>query len=324
MSTNPVVTVITPSYNQAQFLESTLCSVLDQDYPALEYIVIDGGSKDGSVDIIRRYESHLAYWVSEPDSGQSDAINKGLVRASGKYVTWLNSDDIHLPGAIFKAVAALERTPEAGMVYANGIGIDSEGNQTDWPHYGQYSLLDLLCMHIIHQPTVFMRKEVVQAVGGLDPTYHLLMDHHLWSRIARIAPIFFVDEYWAAARRHAHAKNTTRRSDFAVEARRILGEMSQHPDVAELIKRHARQIEAGHRIFEAIYSLADDQATLALLQFLSAVRTDPSSVRRCWRLIVLSLAQATHLRWGQSVLYSLRARSQERRYNYYQTLRSAN
>jgi len=310
----PRVTVITPSYNQARFLEGTIRSVLEQEYPSLEYIIIDGGSTDGSVDIIRKYESRLAYWVGEPDAGQADAINKGLARASGKYVAWLNSDDVYLPSAVSRAVATFAKFPEAGMVYANGIKIDEAGTPVAWPKYGQYSLLDLLSMRIIHQPTVFMRREIVEAVGGLDPTYHLLMDHHLWIRIARVAPRVFVNEYWAGARDHAQAKNTSQRLDFAVEARRIINEMAQFPDVAELIKQHPCQIEAGLQIFGASYLLADDQAALALRRLLSAVRTDPRSVQRCWRLMLLSLAKALNLQWAQMILYDLRAHVQKRHY----------
>lgn len=312
----PIVTIITPSYNQAQYLESTICSVIGQDYPAIEYIIIDAGSKDGSVDIIRRYESHLAYWISEPDSGQSEAINKGMARASGKYVAWLNSDDIYLPGAVSKAVAAFAEKSDAGMVYANGVGIDSEGNQTDWPIYDQYSLIDLLAMRIIHQPTVFMQRKIVQMVSGLDPSYHLLMDHHLWIRIARKSPIFFVDQYWAGARRHALAKNSTRRSGFAVEARRILSEMSNYEDVASLIAQHPHRIEAGQRVFDAGYLLVNGHCRSALRGLLSAIYIYPGVICGCWRLMLLSLMGALNFGGEQAFLYKFRARIQRVRFRH--------
>jgi len=289
--------------------------VIGQDYPAIEYIVIDGGSKDGSVDIIRRYESHLAYWISEPDSGQSEAINKGMARASGQYVAWLNSDDIYLPGAVSSAVAALTEKSDAGMVYANGVGIDSGGGQTDWPVYDQYSLIDLLAMRIIHQPTVFMRRKVVQMVKGLDPSYHLLMDHHLWVRIAREAPIYFVDQYWAAARRHALAKNSMHRPEFAVEARRILSEMSKYEDVATLIAQHSQQIEAGQRVFKAGYLFADGHCRAAVRGFLSAIYAHPGVIHRCWRLILLSLMATLNFGGMQALLYKIRAHIRRRRYS---------
>src|SRR5437870_3334626 len=112
----PLVSIVTPSYNQAAYVEETIQSVLSQDYPRIEYLVIDGGSTDGSVEIIRRYKDQLAYWVSEPDAGQADAINKGAARAHGDLITWLNSDDLLLPGALEMAVEAHFRQPEALLV----------------------------------------------------------------------------------------------------------------------------------------------------------------------------------------------------------------
>ena len=111
----PLVSIITPSFNQARFLEATLRSVLEQDYPRIEYLVVDGASSDGSVDIIRRYADQLTWWVSEKDSGQSEAINKGLRRARGEFIGWLNSDDIYLPGAVAAAVQIFQSHPRAGL-----------------------------------------------------------------------------------------------------------------------------------------------------------------------------------------------------------------
>ena len=129
----PLVSIVTPSYNQAIYLEDTLRSVLNQDYPRIEYIVIDGGSTDGSQEIIQRYADRLAYWTSEPDSGQADAINKGLRRTTGEIVAWLNSDDMYMADAVQEAVEALDASPEAGMVYADGLMVDAGGCLLD-PH----------------------------------------------------------------------------------------------------------------------------------------------------------------------------------------------
>ncbi len=128
-SSLPRVSIVTPSFNQAAFLEETIQSVLSQDYPNLEYIIIDGGSTDGSVEIIKKYADKLAYWVSEKDTGQADAINKGLIRVTGEIVAWLNSDDIYLPGTIRAAVEALQAHPDCGLVYGDVLSVDAKGSR---------------------------------------------------------------------------------------------------------------------------------------------------------------------------------------------------
>ena len=168
----PLVTIVTPSFNQVEYLEQTLNSVLGQDYPNLEYLVVDGGSTDGSLEVIRKYEDRLAWWVSEPDHGQADAINKGFARATGKYVAWLNSDDLYFPGAIRKAVETLEQSPHIGLVYGNLLSINARGEHVNSIRYQQYALEDLLAFQIIGQPTVFMRRSTLEEVGYLSEEYH--------------------------------------------------------------------------------------------------------------------------------------------------------
>src|SRR5437867_5556810 len=124
----PLVSIVTPSFNQAAFLEQTILSVLNQDYPKIEYIVMDGGSSDGSVDIIRRYEERLASWTSQRDNGQTDAIRRGFDRATGTIFAWLNSDDLLAPSAVRIAVDAFRRFPDAGVVYGDRLHIDAKGN----------------------------------------------------------------------------------------------------------------------------------------------------------------------------------------------------
>lgn len=202
-----LVSVITPSYNQARFLEATIRSVLEQDYPDMEYIIVDGGSTDGSVDIIRKYADRLAGWVSEPDLGQTDAINKGFAMAKGDILAWLNSDDTYQPGAIREAAAYLQEHPEVGMVYGDANFIDENGKvigsfpscQTDFRRLRQGYV------HVAQQSS-FFRADLWKKVGPLDPSFYFAMDYDLWVRLAREAPLVYLPCLWANFRLHGDAK----------------------------------------------------------------------------------------------------------------------
>lgn len=208
MPSQPLVSIITPSFNQAQFLRRTMESVLSQDYRNLEYILIDGGSTDGSLDILRDYAGRLAFWESIPDQGQTDAINKGFAKASGKYLAWLNSDDVYQPGAITEAVEYLESNPEVGMVYGDCTFIDADDNpigifpaaQTD------YRRLRRGYVHIPQQAS-FFRTDLWREVGPLDPSFYFAMDYDLWVRLAKVAPLAYLPGHvWASFRLHGDAK----------------------------------------------------------------------------------------------------------------------
>jgi glycosyltransferase involved in cell wall biosynthesis len=153
LSVTPKVSIITPSYNQGRFLESTIRSVIGQDYPNIEYIIVDGGSKDESVEVIKKYSDRLAWWVSEKDKGHADALNKGFAHASGEILAWLNSDDTYHPGAVSQAVEILKAHPEVGMVYANANLIDEEGRVVGQFASKQTSYRAMLrgSVHIPHQ-----------------------------------------------------------------------------------------------------------------------------------------------------------------------------
>ena len=197
MAQTPLVSIITPSYNQTQYLEETIRSVLDQDYQNLEYIIIDGGSDDGSVDIIQRYADRLAFWASEKDQGQTDAINKGFARASGEILAWINSDDTYLPSAISEAVEFLGAHPQAGMVYGDANLIDNNGDKIGkFPaHQTDYKHLRRGYVHIPQQAT-FFRADLWQQVGPLDPSFYFAIDYDLWVRISRVAPIYYHPHLW--------------------------------------------------------------------------------------------------------------------------------
>ncbi len=179
----PLVSVVTPSFNQAGFIEGTMRSVLDQDYPHVEYLVLDGGSKDASAEIIKRYEHRLAYWTSEPDKGQADAINRGWRMARGKILAYLNADDQYLPGAVARAVEFLSRHPDVGVVYGSCYSVLPAGIRYQYVP-ADFSLERLMVENFIPQPAVFIRRSVLDQVGLLDDSLHYCLDYELWLRAA--------------------------------------------------------------------------------------------------------------------------------------------
>lgn len=204
----PLVSIVTPSYNQARFLETTIRSVLEQDYPNLEYIIVDGGSTDGSREIIERYADRLAWWVSERDQGQTDAINKGFARARGEVLAWLNSDDTYQPQAISQAVAFLQANPAVGMVYGDANLIDESGRVIGKFPARQTSYRQLRRGYVhIPQQAAFFRASLWRQVGPLDPTFYFAMDYDLWVRLARLAPVQYEPRLWANFRLHDTGKS---------------------------------------------------------------------------------------------------------------------
>jgi glycosyltransferase involved in cell wall biosynthesis len=204
----PLVSIVTPSYNQAKYLEATIQSVLGQDYENIEYIVVDGDSNDGSLEIIQQYADQLAWWVSEPDRGQTEAINKGFARAKGTILAWLNSDDTYLPGAITEVVAFFQAHPELGLVYGDANFIDAEGRVIGQFNAQQTSYQRLRRGGVyIPQQAAFWRADLWKQVGPLDPDTYFAMDYDLWVRLARVSDIrYFPGHTWANFRLHDDAK----------------------------------------------------------------------------------------------------------------------
>jgi hypothetical protein len=286
----PLVSIITPSYNQVRYLEQTIQSVLAQDYPSLEYIIVDGASTDGSQEIIQKYANRLAWWVSELDLGQADAINKGLKRASGEIVAWLNSDDLYLPGAVGAAAQALEANPATGMVFGDAITIDEKGAELNPLVFGDWGLHELMRFRIICQPAVFMRRAALEQAGGLDPSYHFLLDHHLWLRLAQQAPVRHVAAAWAAARHHLAAKNVSQAAGFGQEAFRILQWMEAQPDLQHRLQEDRRRIEAGAYRLNARYLLDGGEPAAALHSYLQALWRSPRFALQHWRRMLYAIA----------------------------------
>ena len=304
-----LVSIVTPSFNQAPFLEQTLRSVLDQDYPSLEYIVVDGASKDGSVDIIKKYSDRLAWWVSEKDKGQGDAINKGLGHARGEIIAWLNSDDYYLPHVISSAVRTFEQNPDVVLAYGDMLAVDEHGETTNVLRYSQLSLEDLLCFQIIGQPAVFFRRDAFEKAGGLDTSFHFMLDHHLWIRIAGQGKILHVPEMWAAARYHPQAKNRLKAAEFGREAFRILDWAKEQTDLAPVVTTVERRARASAHRVDARYLLDAGQSAASLRAWFRALFIRPPTALRRLNIFVSAILQILGLNRLREWILRLRKHS---------------
>ena len=227
--TLPTITIVTPSYNQAAYLEATICSVLDQDYPALRYLIMDGGSTDGSVEIIKRYADRLTYWVSERDAGQSDAINKGFANPlltspasdgganqTNEIMTWLNSDDVLLRGSLKLVGKIFEKYPQIHWLTGQPANMDAEGQHLKLGRLKTGHGRDLIRrgwyhgrgLGFIRQEGTFWRRTLFDKIGGINPNLHYAMDFDLWRRFAAHAPLVTVDQHVAVFRTQPQQKTS--------------------------------------------------------------------------------------------------------------------
>jgi glycosyltransferase involved in cell wall biosynthesis len=204
----PLVTIVTPSFNQAAFIERTILSVLEQDYPNLEYFIIDGGSTDGSLEIIKCYQNRLTGWVSEADLGQTDAINKGFARSHGEILAWINSDDTYNPGAIREAVQFLIDHPDVGLVYGDANFIDAQEKVIGKFPAAQTDRTRLLQGYVhIPQQSAFFRASLWKKIAPLDSGFFFAMDYDLWVRLSGITTLVYMPaKTWANFRLHGDAK----------------------------------------------------------------------------------------------------------------------
>lgn len=243
----PRITLITPSYNQGAFIEETIQSVLSQDYPDLEYLVIDGGSTDQTLGILQKYDRHLD-WVSESDRGQSHAINKGMQRASGDILAYLNSDDLFTPGALLEVGRFFRDHPQSYWLTGKCRTIDSSGDEIRrattqyknlWLHTHSYTVLSVL--NYISQPATFWRKEVVASLGYFDERWYYAMDYDYWLRLGKHYRLWFLNEYLACFRVHASSKGRS-------------STQAQFADEVQVARRHvsSRGILALHELHSAL------------------------------------------------------------------------
>uniref|UniRef100_A0A7V0Z6Q1 Glycosyltransferase n=1 Tax=candidate division WOR-3 bacterium TaxID=2052148 RepID=A0A7V0Z6Q1_UNCW3 len=240
----PKISIVTPSYNQAEFLERTILSVLNQNYPNLEYIIIDGGSTDNTLDIIHHYAKKLAFFQSKPDDGQADAIKQGFARATGDILLWVNSDDLLLPDALTDIARYFIRHPNVDLVIGRSIIIDSDARvlRKIWPVKPSFeSLYYWGCG--FNQVASAWRRTLYDDVGGIDPSLHFCMDYDLYLRFLHKCKVGIIPRYLAAYRIHSASKSSTLRKIQVKERRLIKQKWFGHPRLKcnpQLIKLHTQ------------------------------------------------------------------------------------
>ena len=229
MKKYPRISIITPSFNQGNFIEQTILSVLSQDYPNLEYLVADGGSSDATLDVLAKYSGKVT-WISEADEGQTDAINKGLRRATGSVVGYLNADDLLLPGTLKRVGEVFINHPQTCWVTGKCRIVDEENNEIRRPItvykntlLGLHSFSLLLMTNYISQPATFWRKDASESIGYLDENLRYVMDYEYWLRLYSKSPPVFIPEYLAAFKIHQSSKTTsTGHKDIYVDEEKII------------------------------------------------------------------------------------------------------
>lgn len=229
MNDQPLVSIVTPSYTKGPYIEETLLSVRNQTYPRIEHIVIDGGSTDETLSILEKYYGDIV-WVSEPDRGQSDAINKGWRRAHGEIIAYLNADDTYPPDAVATAVQYLNEHPDVGLVYGDGILTDETGKFIRTYHAGEFSLRDLVyCRDNILQPAVFLRRSVYDKIGEIDENLHLAMDLDYWIRAGLLFKVAYIPTPLATAKIYGDAKSVALMHKYVSDYEHILEKVFADP-----------------------------------------------------------------------------------------------
>jgi glycosyltransferase involved in cell wall biosynthesis len=286
--TLPLVSVITPSLNQRAFIAQTIESVLSQAYPRLEYLVVDGGSTDGTLDVLRGYGARLR-WLSEPDSGQSAAINKGWRMTRGNIVAWLNADDAYLPGAIQKVAAFFQTHPQIAAVYGDCDYVDADGQLIRPYPTRPYNYVALVqsASNFIPQPAAFIRRSVMETLGGLDESLHCVMDFDYWLRLGAQFEMAYLPERLATLRLHASAKSLRAIGQFGPELIRLYQRLFELPHLPPAVRRlraeafRAMYYKTAHSAFWA------GEVAEAQRYGLLAWRSAPLSFRWLWMLLPL-------------------------------------
>lgn len=273
----PKVTIVTPSYNQGQFLEETIRSVLLQDYPNLEYIIIDGGSIDNSVEIINKYSTWLSFWVSEPDKGQADAINKGFQNSNGNILGWLNSDDYLYPGAIWRVVKAFEQDTFAEMIFGD-VDQGWSDRSVESRLIGKQLEFEEMLRTIevpVPQQGCLWRRSVIERIGPLDTRWQVALDREFFTRAAEKCQLRYLPITLGFFRYHEASKSISQRLLWLNELPKMYREIFERPDLHSSIKRLKSETMGAVFITCSSIALRCGQKLKAVSYGLDALRSDP-------------------------------------------------
>ena len=276
----PLVSIVTPTYNQAPFLRDTIESVLEQDYPRIEHIVLDDGSTDATPQILAEYTGRIE-WERQPNMGQTPTINKGWERCRGEILTWLNSDDTLLPGALRKAVARLRQRPEVGIVFGDTLFTEEDGTpieQNKSCGTFDYEKFVVECENPIPQPSAFIRRSVIEDVGPLDPHYYYFMDWDFWLRAGARHRIEYIPELFSTYRLHSESKTVAQSGRAAPELERMYEMYFALDYVPAEIRRQKNRALANMYFTSGGYYIKGDDRKGASRVALKALRTYPATV----------------------------------------------
>ena len=283
----PLVTVVTPSLNQGRYLRQAVDSVLAQDYESIEYLVADGGSTDESLEILRSYGGRLR-WVSEPDGGQADAVNKGWGAARGEVLGWLNSDDTYEPGAVRRAVEVLAAHPGIDIVHGDWLEMDEQARLLRGLRSWNVRLDELLLFEAwVGQPTVFLRRRVVERIGYLDDRLHLAMDFDYWLRAMRCCVLLHVPEVWARVRIHPLAKTKVRSRETLGDHLDVLRRVFSDGTLPAALRQLERRSISRAFLAAAVASYDAGQSREARGRLISALRQQPFGIEAAKALALL-------------------------------------
>ena len=283
----PRISVVTPSYNQGRFIEETIRSVLLQGYPNLEYIIMDGGSTDNSVEVIRKYEPWLAYWVSERDRGQSHAINKGWCRSTGEITAYLNSDDILQPNALHLVAELFKNHPDKSVVYGDCDLVDGNTRLLRRLQSQPYNHAQLMLADYIHQSSAFVLRSALEKIGFLDESLHMSMDYDCWVRLALAGhEMLYVSVALSSARLVVGTKTQAQGIKFLPDAIRILNRVYTSPDVPDDIKKVRKSAYGNVWRLGGIRYFDVGMRRESIVAMLRSLRSDPFAG---WKPMILSL-----------------------------------